>query len=99
MIFSQYSHWVGASAALLTTIAFLPQAYKSYKTRDLSGISLPMYSILTLGVGLWMLYGILIGDWPLIVSNAITLCSSIMILTLKILQVKTSKPKIIIYTK
>ncbi len=88
MIFSDYSNLIGASAALLTTIAFLPQAYKSYITRDLSGISLPMYSILTLGVALWLVYGVLIGDWPLMVSNAITLCSSIVILILKIMQVK-----------
>ena len=94
MIFSDYSNLIGASAALLTTIAFLPQAYKSYKTRDLSGISLPMYSILTLGVGLWLVYGVLIGDWPLMVSNAITLCSSIVILILKILQIKTFQQKL-----
>ncbi|OQW68008.1 MAG: hypothetical protein BVN34_09410 [Proteobacteria bacterium ST_bin12] len=93
MIFSHYASWIGGSAALLTTIAFLPQAYKSYKTRDLSGISLPMYSILTLGVALWMIYGILISDWPLIVSNSITLCSSIVILSLKILQVKNGAPE------
>ncbi|MBX9675313.1 MAG: SemiSWEET transporter [Methylotenera sp.] len=93
MIFSHYASWIGGSAALLTTIAFLPQAYKSYKTRDLSGISLPMYSILTLGVALWMIYGVLIGDWPLIVSNSITLCSSIVILSLKILQVKNGAPQ------
>ncbi len=93
MIFTHYASWIGGSAALLTTIAFLPQAYKSYKTRDLSGISLPMYSILTLGVALWMIYGILIGDWPLIVSNSITLCSSIVILSLKILQVKNGAPQ------
>lgn len=93
MILAQYSSWFGSFAALLTTVAFLPQAYKSYKTRDLSGISLPMYSILTLGVALWMIYGILIGDWPLIVSNSITLCSSIVILILKILQVKNGAPQ------
>ncbi len=93
ILISQYSNLIGASAALLTTIAFLPQAYKSYKTRDLSGISLPMYSILTLGVALWLLYGLMIGDWPLIFSNAITLCSSIVILILKILQVKNYGPQ------
>ncbi len=89
----QYSNLIGASAALLTTIAFLPQAYKSYKTRDLSGISLPMYSILTLGVALWFLYGLLIGDWPLMISNSITLCSSIVILVLKVAQVKNNPQK------
>ncbi len=83
-IFSQYSTLVGTIAAVLTTIAFIPQAYHSYKTRDLSGVSLPMYSIFTLGVALWLVYGLLLGDWPLIISNAITLALSLLILILKL---------------
>lgn len=75
---------IGATAALCTTIAFVPQAYHSYKTRDLSGISLPMYGIFTLGVALWLIYGVLICDGPIIVANAITLCLSAVILWLKI---------------
>jgi MtN3 and saliva related transmembrane protein len=80
----QYTSLVGAIAAVLTTLAFIPQAYHSYKTRDLSGVSLPMYSIFTLGVALWLAYGLLLGDWPLIISNAITLLLSLLILILKI---------------
>ena len=83
-IFSQYSTLVGTIAAVMTTIAFIPQAYHSYKTRDLSGVSLPMYSIFTLGVALWLGYGLLLGDWPLIISNAITLGLSLVILILKL---------------
>ena len=79
-----YSTVIGAAAATFTTIAFVPQAYHSYKTRDLSGVSLPMYSIFTLGVALWLLYGLLKQDWPIIIANTITLGLSLMILVLKI---------------
>ena len=84
MNFSQYSNAIGSVAATLTTLAFVPQAYHSYKTRDLSGISLPMYCVFTLGVGFWLIYGSLIGNWPIIVANAITFALSAMILVLKI---------------
>ena len=83
-IFSQYTSLVGSIAAVFTTVAFIPQAYHSYKTRDLSGVSLPMYSIFTLGVALWLAYGWLLADWPLIISNAITLALSLLILILKL---------------
>ena len=76
--------WIGSAAAICTTLAFVPQAYQSYKTRDLSGISLPMYSVFTLGVALWLVYGLLQHDWPIIVANAITLVLTVMILILKI---------------
>lgn len=75
---------IGSSAAVLTTLAFIPQAYHSYKTRDLSGISLPMYSVFTLGVALWLAYGLLKLDWPIIIANVITLGLSMLILVLKI---------------
>ncbi len=77
---------IGGAAATLTTIAFVPQAYQSYKTRDLSGISLPMYAAFTLGVALWLVYGLLLGNWPIIIANAITLVLSSLVLFLKIKQ-------------
>lgn len=86
MIISQYSNLIGSMAAVLTTAAFVPQAYQSYKTRDLSGISLPMYSAFTLGVALWLVYGLLLHDLPIIAANAITLVLSAMILILKVKQ-------------
>lgn len=79
---------MGFIAAFLTTTAFLPQAYHSWKTRDLSGISLPMYSMFTLGVAAWLVYGILIDSLPVIVANAITLMLSAIVLYLKIKQIK-----------
>lgn len=84
MILSDFSSLIGGCAAILTTIAFVPQALHSYKTRDLSGISLPMYTFFTFGVAMWLVYGLLQHDWPLIMANAITLCLSAMILVLKV---------------
>jgi MtN3 and saliva related transmembrane protein len=75
---------IGTIAAVLTTMAFLPQAWRSWRTRNLSGVSLAMYSLFTLGVFLWLVYGILLGQWPIIVANAITFVLSCSILFLKI---------------
>ena len=83
-LISNLTNMIGSAAAVLTTLAFIPQAYQSYKTRDLSGISLPMYSAFTLGVALWLVYGVLKQDWPIIIANMITLGLSLLILLLKI---------------
>lgn len=91
MLVSDFSPLIGSCAAILTTVAFVPQALHSYKTRDLSGISLPMYTVFTLGVAMWLIYGLLQQDWPLIFANAITLCLSSTILVLKIKQTVKDK--------
>jgi MtN3 and saliva related transmembrane protein len=75
---------VGSIAAALTTSAFLPQAIHSWKTRDLSGISLPMYSLFSLGVACWFIYGLLILSWPIIIANGITLMLATVVLSLKL---------------
>lgn len=67
------SQWLGYLAAALTTGSFVPQAWHTFRSTDLSGISLSMYSAFTLGVALWLLYGLSLGEWPIIVANAITL--------------------------
>ncbi|MGZ8271458.1 MAG: SemiSWEET transporter [Methylophilus sp.] len=79
-----FTDYIGSVAAACTTIAFVPQAIQSYKTRDLSGISLPMYFIFTTGVAMWLFYGLLKVDWPIIIANAITVCLAGMVLILKI---------------
>jgi MtN3 and saliva related transmembrane protein len=61
---------LGLIATCFTTSSFVPQVWQIWKTRDVSGISLPTYLIITFGLGLWLLYGILKGDMPLIVANA-----------------------------
>lgn len=75
---------IGTVAAFCTTSAFVPQVLQSWRTRDLSGISLPMYTIFTTGVALWLLYGLVIHDWPIIIANAITVLLAAIVLLLKI---------------
>lgn len=82
----ELSELVGYPAAFLTTAAFVPQAWKSWRTRDLSGISLPMYAMFTLGVAFWLLYGLLIGSVPVIAANMITLILASVVLWLKIVE-------------
>ncbi|BEI33349.1 MULTISPECIES: SemiSWEET transporter [unclassified Polynucleobacter] len=77
---------IGYLAALLTTFSFLVQAIQSWRTRDLSGISVGMYSMFTLGVALWLIYGIVIESWPLIVTNALTFLFALSILLMKLKQ-------------
>ena len=75
---------IGSVAAVLTTASFIPQAWHSFKTRDVSGISLVMYSVFTLGVALWLLYGVLLQSWPLMIANSITLVLAVAILGMKL---------------
>ena len=75
---------MGYLAAFLTTAAFLPQTYQTIKTRDTKAISLAMYVLFTLGIALWLAYGLLIESWPLIFANAITFVMALTILIMKI---------------
>ncbi|HZE92002.1 MAG TPA: SemiSWEET transporter [Rhizobacter sp.] len=76
--------WIGYLAACFTTVAFVPQAWLTFRTRDVRGISLGMYSVFTVGVALWLLYGLSAGAWPIIVANLITLALASVILGMKI---------------
>ena len=76
---------IGSLAACLTTVSFIPQAWLSFKTRDVSGISLGMYSVFTVGIALWLAYGLLLNAWPIVIANAITLVLALMILGMKLL--------------
>jgi MtN3 and saliva related transmembrane protein len=75
---------IGTVAAILTTASFFPQAWHTFRTRDVSGISLGMFSLLTLGVGMWTAYGILLQAWPIIIANTITFTLALMILLMKL---------------
>ncbi|MFT3817964.1 MAG: SemiSWEET transporter [Rubrivivax sp.] len=75
---------LGYVAAGLTTLSFVPQALLTLRTRNVAGISLGMYGAFTGGVALWLAYGVLIGQWPIIVANALTLALASVILILKI---------------
>ena len=72
-------------------MAFVPQAWKSWRTRDLSGISLPMYVLFTLGVALWLAYGVMIASLPVIVANAITFLLAFLVLWLKIVEARSER--------
>lgn len=80
----QLTDGLGYLAAALTTFSFLPQAWLTFRTRNVSGISLAMYSVFTLGVLLWLVYGILLEAWPLILANLVTLMLASVILAMKI---------------
>lgn len=81
---SQLANFVGTLAAMLTTIAFIPQAWLTWKTRRADGISLGMYSIFTSGVAMWLLYGLLLGAWPVIIANVVTLGLALFIIGMKL---------------
>ncbi len=65
--------WFGYAAAVLTTVSFIPQVIMTIRTRDTRGISRGMYIIFTIGVALWLAYGILLDSGPMIFANVVTL--------------------------
>ena len=75
---------IGLLATILTTLAYLPQAIKTWRTRSTADLSLPMFLLMTVGVGLWFVYGLIIGDLPLIAANGVTLLLSGSILYCKL---------------
>lgn len=75
---------LGYTAASLTTLSFFPQALKTLRSGDTTGISLRMYLLFTLGVIAWGLYGASTRDGPLIAANLITLVPAVVVLRLKI---------------
>jgi MtN3 and saliva related transmembrane protein len=79
-----FTNLIGTIAAFLTTCSFLPQALKTFRTKDVSGISLSMYGIFTVGVLLWLVYGILLMSWPIIIANAITVSLALSIFLMKL---------------
>jgi MtN3 and saliva related transmembrane protein len=75
---------VGAAGAMLTTLCWNPQALKVIREKETRALSLPATGAFTLGVVLWLMYGLAIGDWPLIGSNAVTLALMAPILAMKL---------------
>ena len=76
--------WLGYAAAALTSASFIPQAVMTIRSRDTRGISRGMYIIFTIGVGLWLAYGIHIDSLPMILANLVTLALAGTILALKL---------------
>ncbi len=76
---------LGLVATCLSTSSFIPQVWRTWKTRDVSGISLPTYAIITVGLALWLVYGILRNDLPLTIANSVmvVLTGSIAVMKIK----------------
>ncbi len=81
----------GFIAAFCTTAAFLPQALLTLKTRETHAISLGMYLLFTTGVALWLVYGIVLNNWIIIIANIITLGLALCILTIKVMNWKKDR--------
>jgi MtN3 and saliva related transmembrane protein len=75
---------IGYIAAALTTASFVPQALHTFKTKDVRGISLGMYSAFTAGVAMWLVYGLMLSAWPIVIANAITVSLAASILVMKL---------------
>jgi MtN3 and saliva related transmembrane protein len=78
------NNWIGSAAATLTTVAFIPQAWKIWQTHHTADISLGMYALFTAGVALWLIYGIMLAAWPIIIANSITLVLAGTVLVMKL---------------
>jgi len=74
---------IGIAAGILTTVSFIPQIVKGYRTKNLEGVSLLMYLILTSGFSMWLLYGILIKALAVVVANIFAIAFSVTILIMK----------------
>lgn len=75
---------LGYAAAVLTTCSFVPQVWHTWRTRDVSGISLGMYAAFSSGVFLWLCYGWVAGAWPIILANAVTFSLALAVLAMKL---------------
>ena len=75
---------IGLTAAACTTFAFLPQVIKVVKTKETRNISLGMYFIFTVGILLWLIYGVLLNNFPMILANIISFVFASIVLILKI---------------
>jgi MtN3 and saliva related transmembrane protein len=76
--------FVGYTAATLTTAAFLPQVLKVWKSKSTKDLALPTLLSFILGVGMWLVYGLLVNSTPVIIANAITLVLNLVILRFKL---------------
>jgi len=85
---------IGFAAAIITTSSFVPQAIKTLKTKNTAGISLIMYIFFTIGVSLWIVYGVSVMDYPIILANGVSIFLSATILYTKIQNVVKHQEKI-----
>ncbi len=76
--------WFGLAAAFCTTVAYVPQVLKAWRSKKTADISLGMFTLMVTGIALWLIYGLMMSDLPLILSNAVTLALVVSILALKL---------------
>ena len=76
---------IGTLAALLSVISFVPQAWRIIRTRETKGISPRTYALTASAFGLWLVYGVMKSEWPLIVPNALCLVLALFILAMLVL--------------
>jgi MtN3 and saliva related transmembrane protein len=81
---SIFINTIGLLAGLLTTVAFVPQVMKIYRTKSGRDISARMFTMFSIGIALWLYYGVLLQSLPIILANAVTLILTLAILALKI---------------
>lgn len=84
MLLPSLADFAGATGATLTTLCWLPQAMKVMREKETRALSLSGTATFTVGIALWLVYGLALGDWPLIASNAVTLALLAPILVLKL---------------
>lgn len=78
------TQFFGILAGLISAITFLPQAYRTIKTGHTKDLSLPSYILLTLGGLTWIVYGSLLGEWPIVISNSVISIAGLIVVILKI---------------
>lgn len=80
----QASDILGYLAGTLTTAALVPQVWRTFRTKDVSGISLRMYTIFTIGIAVWLAYGVLLDETPMLVANSVSLVLACTVLAMKL---------------
>ena len=80
----QASDLLGYLAGTLTTAALVPQVWRTFRTKDVSGISLRMYTIFTIGIAVWLAYGFLLQETPMLVANSVSLVLACAVLAMKL---------------
>ncbi len=79
-----WTQLVGSIAGICTTVAFVPQVVQVWRTRSAKDVSLPMYVIFTMGVVAWLIYGIALMAWPIIIANVVTLGLALAVVAMKL---------------
>lgn len=80
----QASDLLGYLAGTLTTAALIPQVWRTFRTKDVSGISLRMYVVFTSGIAVWLAYGVLLGETPMMLANSVSLVLACAVLAMKL---------------